>query len=555
MNRLWYSMAALFLLLCAALLWMQRGKFMDALNVFGQQAAPVDTKVSWANTPDVPIGQGTPGSGRLRHIITRLIQPGAIAYEAILRFDSDEAYAAFLKDSGRLNVLGSIPSLRAVRVGYDDIGDLNDIPDDADAAANYLVQLPAQPNPSGPGIQSSAVPFGAGSGALEWLGITDNAEWGAGIKIAVIDTGVVDHPTFGEAQITTSKDLVSADGNVVDAHYHGTAVASVAAGNHQAAPGVAPQAEILSFRVADANGNSDSFTLAEGILAAAEANADVINISLGSSGDSSVVQDAINAALESGSTIVAAAGNNGTPELTYPAAYDGVISVGSIDALGQRLEFSNTSEQLDLAAPGYDVPAAWVPPTLTGEDPKVIPFTGTSASAPFVSGAIAAIMSWDSNLSGDQAYEILVTQANEAGAPGADASYGNGVLNVGRVINAGETGTYDVGVASHYYAGDIQGNGREILQVVVENRGNELVSASILSVETPDGVQQFNLGPMNPGDVVSREIAVDTRRAEVDGQVNYSTSISLPGAFDDANLNDNQLTSSFALPDQDVEIP
>ncbi len=542
MNRLWYSMAVLVFLVFAALLWFQRGKFVNALRNFGQRPEAVQTSVGWTKPPDLNIEDGTPGSGRLRHVIGSLIRPGAIAYEAILRFDSDDAFNAFLRDSGRLDVLGSIPSLRAVRVGYDEIGDLNDIPDNAETSANYLVQLPAPPDPQGPGIQDSAVPFG--SGALDWLGITDNANWGEGIKIAIIDTGVVEHPTFEDAQVGNVQDLVSPDGSFTEINGHGTAVASVAAGTHQAAPGVAPGANVLSFRVADADGNSDSFTLAEGILAAAEAGADVINISLGSAGDSSVVQDAINSALESGATIVAAAGNNGTTDLTFPAAYEGVISVGSIDALGQHLDFSNTSDQLDISAPGYAVPAAW-------PDEQVIQFTGTSASAPFVSGSIAAIMSWDQNITGQQAYDLLVEQANEAGAPGADPTYGNGVLNVGRVVNASSSGIYDVGIASHYYAGDLQGNGREILQVVVENRGNEVISGSILTIDSPVGQQHFSLGPMSPGDILSRELAVDTRRAQVEGNVNYTTTIALPQPITDINTGDNELSSTFAYPDPD----
>ncbi|MGY8688851.1 MAG: S8 family serine peptidase, partial [Verrucomicrobiales bacterium] len=146
-----------------------------------------------------------------------------------------------------------------------------------------------------------------------------------------------------------SQDFVEDDGTTgTEINGHGTAVASVAAGTHAAAPGVAPAAQVLSFRVADSDGNSDSFTLAQGILAAAEAGADVINISLGSTGDSGVVEEAVNKAMAAGSTIVAAAGNNGADSLSYPAAYEGVISVGSVDAAGQHLDFSNTAESLNI---------------------------------------------------------------------------------------------------------------------------------------------------------------------------------------------------------------
>lgn len=519
---------------------MKRAAFMDALSAFGQKPDTTQPHVAWTPAPDLPSGAGAPGSDRLRHIIGQLLQPNAIAYEAILKFDTDEAFNDFLKNKGRLKLLANIPSLRSVRVGYDNVDDLRDIPDGSDVSANYLVQLPAAPDPQGPGIQASAVPFG--SGALSWLGIGDNETWGVGQKIAIIDTGVVEHPTLNTEHVSNSQDFVEVDGTTgTEINGHGTAVASVAAGTHAAAPGVAPAAQVLSFRVADSDGNSDSFTLAQGILAAAEAGADVINISLGSTGDSGVVEEAVNKAMAAGSTIVAAAGNNGADSLSYPAAYEGVISVGSVDAAGQHLDFSNTAESLNISAPGYAVPAAW-----PGE--QVIQFTGTSASAPFVSGAIAAVMSWDPSLTGQQSYDLLVYHANEAGAPGTDAIYGEGILNVGRVVNAETSGIHDAAVASHYYAGDLGNNGREILQIVVENRGTELLLGSTLAVDSPVGKQQFNLGPIQPGGVVTREVVVDTRLAELQGQIDYRTNLTFAGNVVDDNPLNNQLSSSFLPP-------
>ncbi len=545
MNRFWYAASIALLLVFAGLIWIQRGQWMTALRDFGRALDAPQPEVGWTQVPELTAADGSPANRRLRHVIGRLLKPGAFANELILRFGSAAEMEAFLKNPGRLKVLGSLPALKAVRAGYDSADDLRDVPDNADPFANFLVQLPAPPDPQGPGIQDSAVPFG--SNALAWLGVTENTAWGEGIKVAVIDTGIVEHPTFGDSA-RVQQDLVSESGVSAEINGHGTAVASVVGGTHPAAPGVSPSAEILSIRVADLDGNSDSFTLAEGLLAAVDAGANVINISLGSVGDASVVQDAIQRVRESGATVVAAAGNNGTENLTYPAAYEGVISVGSIDALGQHLEFSNTSDQLNLSAPGYAVPAAW-------PNEQVIQFTGTSASAPFVSGAIAAVMSWNPSIIGEQAYQLLANHADEAGAPGNDSIYGDGILNLGRVVNGSTPGIYDAGVASHYYAGDLQGNGREILQVVVENRGTEIIQGSTLTVVSPIGLQQFTLGPMSPGDVLTRELPVDTRRAEVEGRVSYSTTLTLPDQFTDHNMDDNQLTSSYSAPLSDRATP
>jgi hypothetical protein len=539
MNRVWYYLASYILIALVAVFFFKRRDIMAALQGFGPNVPKTSPAVSWEGPSNLPVLAENSGDRRLRHVIGRLLVPGAIAYEAVLHFDSEQELHDFLKNSGRLKVLASNDRLKSARVSYGEAADLSDIPENADSAPNYLVQLPSPPNTDA-GIQDGAVPFGNES--LSWLGVDgDISQWGAGITIAVVDTGVEAHPTFNENQVSNGADLLDAPSEV---NGHGTAVASVAAGNHPGAPGVAPAADLLSFRVADADGNSDSFTLAEGILAATLAGSDVINISLGSTGDSSVVSDAVAYALEQGSTIVAAAGNNGGEGLTYPAAYEGVISVGSVDALGQHLDFSNTSDDLDIAAPGYSVSAAW-----PGE--QVIDFTGTSASAPFVSGAIAAIQSWDSSLSGSEAYEQLLLHSNEAGAPGFDAQYGEGILNVGRVTQQGEAGIYDAAVASHHYAGDIAGNGREILQVLVENRGTEIVYASTLNIESPTGTQQFTIGALKPGDVVSREVVVNTRLANLQDGLSYDTMLTLPDSVTDRQPSNNQLSSNFSLPSVD----
>ncbi len=545
-KRLWYTLSVLVTLLIGFMIWMKRQDLAAALQQFGARPDTPQPKVTWSKAPDLSEYESGQGSSRLRHIIGRLLQPNAIAYEAILTFDSEAAFQDFLARPGALNVLGTIPALKSVRIGFDDVSDLNDIPENANTAPNYLVQLPTPQDPEGPGIQEGAVPFG--SSALSWLGIVDNAEWGLGKSIAIIDTGIEQHPTFNEDQYGNFQDLVDvADGTATEVNGHGTAVASVAAGNHPAAPGVAPGAELLSFRVADSDGNSDSFTLAQGIIAAADAGADVINISLGSTGDSSVVRDAVDYAFDKGSTIVAAAGNNGTQDLTFPAAYEGVISVGSVDALGQHLDFSNTSDELTMAAPGYGIPAAW-------PNEQVIQFTGTSASAPFVSGAIAAIMSWDDSYSSSEALSLLQTHSNEAGAPGYDNVYGEGILNLGRVLQDGQAGIYDAAVASHHYAGDPNDNGREIMQVVIENRGTEILYGSTLSIQANNNPQKYVLGPIKPGEVIAREVVVDTRFAELNGSVSYDTSLTLPDSYTDQNPNDNQLTSTFVTPEAEVEV-
>src|SRR5204863_541770 len=110
---------------------------------------------------------------------------------------------------------------------------------------------------------------------------------------------------------------------------HGTSVAALAAGSARDAPGVSPGANILSIRVTDANGTSDLFTISQAILAAVDAGAKIINISLGGYSTGPVLDSAIAYATKQGALIVAAAGNDQAAQLAWPAADSRVVSVGA----------------------------------------------------------------------------------------------------------------------------------------------------------------------------------------------------------------------------------
>jgi len=135
---------------------------------------------------------------------------------------------------------------------------------------------------------------------------------------------------------------------------HGTIVAGVIAshmGNQDRFCGLAPGCRILVIRVLNPEGGGYISDIADGIRLAADKGSAVINLSLGGIKASQILQDACDYARQKGSLVVAAAGNDGGPVL-YPAAFPGVIAVGSTSPAGTRSEFSNFGPQLDLAAPG-----------------------------------------------------------------------------------------------------------------------------------------------------------------------------------------------------------
>lgn len=324
---------------------------------------------------------------RLSKLLSRRLNSfGAIGNELLLKFKSPEALRAFLSraDQSGLKILGRLDGLMAIRVGFDDLDELRALIEGDESVyeaieANFMVKVPDWLNSeSRPGVSGTA-PFG-GDAFLQAIGADSNrSTWGMEITVAVLDTGVENHPTFGKSQLT-HLDLVN-DGQPFAGH--GTAVASLIGGRDEQAPGVAPASHILDVRIADSLGESSSFKLAEGIVKAVDAGAQVINISLGSYGDATVLRDAVAYAESKGAVIVAAAGNDHTNnQLAYPAAISSVISVGGVDADYQQAYFSNSGKGLDVTAPAVGIQSAY------GAD-LIVLGDGTSQAAAITSGVVA----------------------------------------------------------------------------------------------------------------------------------------------------------------------
>ena len=260
-------------------------------------------------------------------------------------------------------MLGQLDSLLTVRVRYESLASLEadlaaNAADYAEVGANFYISLPSTPAKQDRAAQI-LVPFG--NDMLSFLGAAgDRSQWGRGITIAVLDSGVAPDSTFGQGRLQYLDIGLGTAAGAGPEDGHGTAVAALAAGESPNAPGVAPAADILSIRITDANTQSDIFTVARAILAAVDAGTQIINISLGGYDNSPVLSRAIDYATQRGVVIVASAGNDQAAELTWPAADARVVSVGAVDALGQQVTFSNSGPQLQLTAPGYGVLTAWL---------------------------------------------------------------------------------------------------------------------------------------------------------------------------------------------------
>ena len=410
--------------------------------------------------------------------------------ERIVRFKTEEDYRNFLSRlAGRkVRLLGQLDSLRAARIGFEQFSDLDGLLEEDEGFPNFRVSIPDLPQV---GAQPGAVGFGRST--LEWLGISsDNTTWGEGVRIAMLDTGIGKHGSLGER--VREIDLITGDGPTIELNGHGTAVAALMIGDDGVSQGIAPAASLLSIRIADNNGSSNSFLLSEGIVRAVDEGAQIINISMGSYGDSPLVRDAVAYATERQVLVVAAAGNEGFSSPAYPAAYDGVIAVGAVDAAGQHLDFSNAGDSIDVAAPGFEIVSAW-----PGEE--YTSFTGPSAATPLVAGALAATITEtrSGTLLPLQAATVMENNLNAAGAPGDDPFHGGGNLDVDRMINAFTPGRFDLAVASNWYEPPADGEVVGTLQVTVQNQGTEAMAGTTLDVMINDSVFPITLPRLQGG--------------------------------------------------------
>ncbi len=512
---------------CAALLvwlWLDSrasARRTEALLKARREAANFKPVAPVTREPPRPAMTESAVKELLATLMSRLDRRDAREHEAVLTFKSAEAYQKFLARAGAsgLKLLGQLDALKTVRVRFDANGALEsellaNAGDYEGVGANPLVRVPTVPTKDDRAAVSSTP---LGNNLLSFLGIDgDNSQYGRGVTIAILDTGISADSTLGSRVRTIDIGLGSTPGNGSE-DGHGTAVASLAAGSAADAQGVAPASNLLSIRVTDTTGVSDIFTIAQAIIAATDNGARLINVSLGGYDTGSVLSQAIDYASKHGALIVASAGNDQAMQLTYPAADPRVVSVGAVDAREQQVTFSNSGAGLSLTAPGYGVQAAWL-------DNQRVLIDGTSASAPIVTGSLAAIMSANPALTAAQAWEQLQRYANDGGVPGPDPDYGNGIVNLGWAMNATAISRVDTAVSSHYYDA-----ATGTMEFVVQNRGGTATTGLQLVVENGSATSSTILVPLlQPGASYVAKLPIDQAELTKNGGMAIRTTLVNP---------------------------
>ncbi|UCD36500.1 MAG: S8 family peptidase [Nitrospiraceae bacterium] len=252
---------------------------------------------------------------------------------------------------------------------------------------------------------------------------------GAGVKIAVIDTGIdYTHDDLRDSY-RGGYDFVFNDSDPFDdsRNSHGTHIAGIIAAqqNGFGVVGVAPEADIYALKVLDGAG----FGLLSWIIAAIEWSIDngidIINMSLQGI-DFQSLRDACDSAAASGVLVVAAGGNSHGGAVSYPAAYDSVMAVTGTDPFDMKSSFSPVGEEIELAAPGTDIYSTQAGFSYGG-------LGGTSQAAAHVTGAAALFynaaiddVNGDLIIDGTDVREALQGAALDLGEPGRDSVFGYG---------------------------------------------------------------------------------------------------------------------------------
>lgn len=288
---------------------------------------------------------------------------------------------------------------------------------------------------------------GSSEGEVQWgvKRVNAPAAWpanqGAGVKIAIIDTGIdPEHPELKD-KIAGGYNAVDKNAPWADDHFHGTHVAGIVAAqlDGKGVVGVAPKATLYAVKVLTKEGSGSLFSIMDGIVWTAQNGIQVANMSLGAPQEIPFLEYALQMANNAGVTIVAAAGNDGKA-VNYPAAYKETIAVSALCPPGIEetklcpsaqegiATFSSRGPEVAFIAPGVKVPSS-VP--LSHDPSGVKAYSGTSMATPHVAGLAALAVA--KGAQGPEAVRAALRAAAER-IPGlSDSEQGAGVINAAKL--------------------------------------------------------------------------------------------------------------------------
>lgn len=304
----------------------------------------------------------------------------------------------------------------------------------------------------------AAQPAAADTQSKQWYLAAMQAEdmWkvttGEGIKVAVVDTGVNSSTPSLRGQVLKGVDVTGEPGDETDDYRgHGTTMAELIAGTGEGGglKGLAPGAKIIPVRMSDvgfmAKQNTVIGDMPKAIRAAADSDARIINVSMGSDFYLRAGRDAVKYAQSKGKLVLASVGNEGHERnwQQYPAAYPEVVGVASADRDGKVSFYSQHAGTVDVASPGSDVPG-WCDNSFKsycGGD------GGTSSASAIASASAALVWSLHPDWTANQVLNVLFDTAARDWKDGERSEYlGQGLIRPSMNIlkGKGDPGAPDI---------------------------------------------------------------------------------------------------------------
>ncbi|MFK3733560.1 S8 family serine peptidase [Streptomyces sp. NPDC088090] len=268
---------------------------------------------------------------------------------------------------------------------------------------------------------------------------------GKGITVAVIDSGVDPDTPSLKGKVLKGWDASESKGEETDDYSgHGTSVAEMIAGSGAGGGirGLAPDARVIPYRVADTERQNEqavnAFDMEEAIRAAADSDAKIINVSVASDYYNEGIREAVKYAQSKGKLVFAGAGNNANKgnKPQYPASYPEAIAVAASDRDGSVAEYSQHGDTIDIAAPGTDVPG-YCDKSLA----KYCLSEGTSFSTAIASASAALIWSMHPDWTGNQVLRVMLDSAarGDGWKPGTVSDFlGYGIVRPNAHVSRGE---------------------------------------------------------------------------------------------------------------------
>jgi subtilisin family serine protease len=255
------------------------------------------------------------------------------------------------------------------------------------------------------------------------------------IVIAILDTGVDGTHEDLVSKLVPGRNVYDNNSDTTDVHGHGTLVAGTASASSNNGVGVASVAwgcRIMPIRISDTTGFASYSNMANGLIWAADHGARVANLSYRAS-TSSTVSSAAQYFQSKGGVVTIAAGNEGTFDSSGDNPY--VLTVSGTDSNDSLYSWSNTGNNIDVAAPG----SAYT--TVRGGGYSAA--SGTSFAAPIVAGIAALVLSEKPSLTADEVQALLKQSSDDCGQAGWDTAYGWGRVNAARAVTMASGGAGD----------------------------------------------------------------------------------------------------------------